>query len=336
MATISVVIVNFNGAHLLPDCLGSLKQQTFRDFEVIFVDNGSTDASVKIARDILPHIQVIALDSNAGFARPNNLAIAAARGDFVVLLNNDASVAPTFLEKLLHAVQDDPSIGLGAPKILNFFERNVIDSVGGLCMTRDGIGEGRGRGEIDKGQYDALIEVLVPSGCAALYRRAMLQEIGGFAEEFFAYCEDAELGLRARLAGYRAISVPGAIAYHKYSASTHAYSSQKLFLVERNRFYVLTRVYPMRLLLLSPVWTLCRYVLMVYAALSRRGRGVAVTNEGLESLASALIRGAWNGLRSIPAQWRRRASVRRTISPSAFLALLRTHRASLRHVILHE
>jgi len=334
MPVVSVIIVNFNGAHLLPDCLGSLKQQTFGDFEVIFVDNGSTDPSVNIARELFPQIEIIALYSNTGFAHANNVGIAAARGEFVVLLNNDACAAPTFLEELLRAVESSEEIGLAAPKILNFFERTVIDSVGGLRMTADGIGEGRGRGEVDNGQYDELVDILVPSGCAALYRRKMLEEIGGFADEFFAYCEDAELGLRTRLAGYRAISVPKAVAYHKYSASTHAYSSRKLFLVERNRCYVMARTFPLRLILISPLWTLCRYALMGYAALSRRGRGVAVNNEGVGTLAFALVRGAWNGLRSLPDQWRRRASVARKIPSSAFVTLLRNHRASLRHLIL--
>ena len=129
----------------------------------------------------------------------NNIGMRAATGRYVVLLNNDIKADEHFLEELVRAAESDEKIGMAAPKILNFYEPQRIDSVGGLLLCADGIGRGRGRGELDQGQYDGLREGLLPSGCAALYRKEMLDEVGLLPEEFFAYCEDSDLGLRGLL-----------------------------------------------------------------------------------------------------------------------------------------
>ena len=121
-----------------------------------------------------------------------------------------------------------------APKILSLTDRKIIDNVGQLLYA-DGLSRGRGRLEADRGQYDQEEEILLPSGCAMLLRRTMLADIGGFDEDLFAYCDDTDLGLRAQLAGWRCRSVPAAVVYHAYSATTSAYSPLKAFLVERNR-----------------------------------------------------------------------------------------------------
>ena len=174
MAQVTIIVVNHNGSLLLEDCLTSLMGQTYTDYEVILVDNGSTDDSILTARRILPRIHALSLSENTGWAKGNNIGIRNATGEFIVLLNNDTRADPNFLFELIRMVKANPKVGMVAPKILNFYDSRVIDSVGGLVICRDGIAQGIGRGEIDNGQYDGLKEILIPSGCAALYRKTML------------------------------------------------------------------------------------------------------------------------------------------------------------------
>jgi GT2 family glycosyltransferase len=325
MPSVSVVIVNWNGASLLPDCLGSLRSQTFPDFEIVLVDNGSTDASVERARALFPGIRVVEVGRNAGFARGSNLGIREARGRYVVLLNNDTAAEPRFLEELVSAAGPGPPVGMVAPKILSFFEPGVIDSVGGLVLTPDGIGQGRGRGELDRGQYDGLGRVLCPSGCAALYRRDLLDDVGPLAEEFFAYCEDSEIGLRATWAGWTAVAAPKAVVRHKYSASAGTYSALKLRLVERNHYWLALRAFPPSLLLQMPLWSLQRFGVMAYSLLHRKGRGGGAGGHA-GALFAAFALGHLEALGGAPAQLARRRRVPRRIASADFLAHLRSHR----------
>lgn len=328
------MIVNWNGRDLLPDCLGSLAEQTRAPDEVVLVDNGSSDGSVEVARRLLPSVRVVELGRDLGFAAANNRGIEAATGDLVVLLNNDTWATSTFLEALVAAAERDPRIGMVAPKILSWYDPTVIDSVGGLLLEPEGIGQGRGRGETDYGQYDHVREILMPSGCAALYRRDMLDEIGLFPESFFAYCEDADLGLRGRWAGWRAVSEPEAVVLHKYSATAGAYSARKLFLVERNHYLLAARVLPLRLLLAVPARAIHRYSLFVRAALGERGR----PRVGLSapSLAAGLILGAAAGIALAPTQLGERWCIRRSrrIGDGEFIRLLQQHGVTAAEMIV--
>ena len=143
----------------------------------------------------------------------------------------------------MREAEADPRVGMCASKILTYDDPRVIDSVG-LLLFRDGLGRGRGRLQRDVGAFNKPEDVLLPSGCAALYRRAMLDEIGLFDEAFFMYCEDVDLGLRGRVAGWRCRFVPDAVVRHRYSASAGRYSLRKVFLVERNRIWVMVKYFP--------------------------------------------------------------------------------------------
>jgi GT2 family glycosyltransferase len=299
---------------------------------VILVDNGSQDDSLRTARRLFPTIKIIALPENRGFAVANNLGFEQASSELILVLNNDTFSSPEFLGELYAAACANPQCGMVAPKILNFSDRRIIDSVGGLLFCRDGIAQGRGRGEVDHGQYDQLTEILGPSACAALYRRTMLQEIGGFAESFFAYCEDSELALRAAWAGWAAISAPGAVVYHKYSATFGKYSPRKLYLVERNHFLLAMRTFPMLMLATVPVWSAGRYVLMACVAITRRGKGAALSETGMAPLVSALLRGQIAALRSLLFHMWERPKVRRRRGHD-ISKLLRQHRLSIRKMI---
>jgi GT2 family glycosyltransferase len=192
------------------------------------------------------------------------------RGSYVALLNNDTKVDPQWLHRLVHTAEKDNRTGMCASKIMNYYQPGVFDNTG-LIMYRDGIARGRGRLERDTGQYDAKEEVFFPSGCAGLYRKAMLDEIGLLDEDFFLYVEDVDIGLRGRLAGWRCVYVQDAVVYHKYSATTEPYSPLKAYLVERNRIWVVLKCFPPGMILVSPFYTLLRYVMQGYGALTGKG-----------------------------------------------------------------
>jgi GT2 family glycosyltransferase len=236
---IYVVVVNWNRRELLRAALASLNRQTCTDFEVVLVDNGSADGSVVMALEfaataIFP-LRVIRNEKNLGFCEANNRGITSGRSRFVALLNNDAEAEPRWLAALLEAFTPGrEQIGMAASKILVWEDPRIIDKVGHLIWL-DGQNRGRGAGQVDRGQFDQVEEVLWPDGCACMYRREMLDQIGGFDEDLFAYADDAELGLRARLAGWGCLYMPRAVVRHQSGSTLGGLSAQRIRLIERHR-----------------------------------------------------------------------------------------------------
>ena len=220
-----MIVVNWDRCKLLKACLESLAKQDHPWFEVTVVDNGSHDGSVEMInkiRDTFPvPLHLIKNVSNLGFCAANNQGIARSQAQFIALLNNDAEAEPGWLAALEKTIRTSEDVGMAASKILVWEDPKRIDKVGHLIFP-DGQNRGRGSGQIDKGQFDRVEEVLWPDGCAAMYRRAMLDEIGGFDEEFFAYADDAELGLRGRIAGWTCLYAPGAVVRHHRGATRHS------------------------------------------------------------------------------------------------------------------
>ncbi len=248
MPIVSVIILTWNGKQFLTDCLDSLAGQTFREFEVILVDNGSIDGSATYVREQFPWVRQVELRENSGFAKGNNLGFAVATGEFIVTLNNDSKVVPEFLAELVKAVQAAPNIGMVAAKMLNFFQIDRIDSVG-VMPTTAGIGINVGIGETDNGQYDEPAAVFGPCAGAALYRRSMLEDTGFFDPDFFAYYEDLDLAWRGRLTGWQAVTAPKALVYHVHSATGGRMSPFTVYHVQRNKWYVLLKNWPAAILL---------------------------------------------------------------------------------------
>jgi GT2 family glycosyltransferase len=269
--SVSVVIPNLNGKALLGDCLRSLERQTFKDFEVIFIDNGSSDGSPGYVRAEFPWLgNIIENPSNFGFAKACNQGIEVSSGKYIALLNNDTEAHPAWLSELVRVAEGDASVGMLASKTLFFDKRDTIDTAGHLIYP-DGLNRGRGRLELDQGQYDDKFDVFFPSGCAALYRKKMFEEIGLFDEHHFAYGDDTDIGIRGRLAGWKCLFVPGAIVYHRYSMTTGEYSPRKVYLVERNRIWIVWKYFPMKRLLASPFYSFIRYCYQAYGALTGKG-----------------------------------------------------------------
>lgn len=304
---VTIVVVNWNGRAYLEKCLGSLRAQTYPAREIVLVDNGSTDGSIAFVRAQFPEVQIVALPYNAGFAAGNNCAMRAARGDYIALLNNDAYAEPDWLARMIETAEQHPEAGLIACKLLYAHDPRLINAAGlaldwaGFCW------EWRG-GAVDDPQDSAIQECFGPSGAAALYRRVMLDEIGLFDEDFFAYAEDADLNWRALRAGWRCLYVPAARAYHISSATAGEGSAFKARLLGRNKIWLLVKNVPGGRYL---GWWL---VLAVYDSLS-------VAWGLLARRDTAPVAGRWAALRSVRRMWRkRRASPTRTHS---YLKLLK-------------
>ena len=337
---VSVVIVNWNGLRFLERCLPSLFNQTWHDFEVIMVDNGSSDGSVRFVKDRYPQVTVIENKENLGFAIANNQGMNAARGKYIVLLNNDTEVGSDFLKRLAgKAESSPPDVGMWACKILSLHDHAIIDSVGGLLISSSGIAKGRGRNELDVKQYDGLEEVFIPSACAAMYRKDMLNKVGFFDEDFFAYCEDTDLGFRARLAGWKTISVPDAVVYHYYSGTTGRYSPMKAYLVERNHIWVVLKNFPLPRLILFPVSTIWRYLLQVYAILIRKGAGGRYVDDfSKASLIGIVLKAYLSAFKGMPGMLRKRRYIqaRKTASSREISRWFKEYGLKMSKLVLQE
>lgn len=324
--------------HLLRACLASLVRQEGVQFEIIVVDNGSVDGSVDMVRNEFGNShqppRLILNRENAGFCAANNQGIRAARGEFIALLNNDAEAAPGWLAALERALAGRPDVGMAASKILVYEDPRRIDKVGHLIYP-DGQNRGRGSGVLDEGQFERLEECLWPDGCAAMYRKEMLDRIGGFDEDFFAYGDDAELGLRARIAGWRCLYVPGAVVKHHRGATLGLQSGRRLELIERNRVLLAAKLFPWSLLWLNGAFYLARLLAGVLAA--GRGDGETARFPGLRgkwTMAKALISGDLQALRLLPRIWRKRAEIGklRKLSPAQVRRLILEYRIPLREL----
>lgn len=335
----SVIVLNWNGRDLLEECVESVLAQTFPDFETIVVDNGSTDGSVDyLTTRWGSRIRILALSSNEGFAGGNNAGIRAANGKYVILLNNDTAVDPRWLSSLRAAVARHPEAGMFTPKILHCHRREEIDNTGHLIYP-DGLARGRHRLERDDGRFDEEGEALHPSGCAGVYRKEMLDRIGLLDDAFFAYGEDVDLGLRARWAGWSCYYVPDAVVYHKYSSTAGEYSPRKAFLVERNRFWILIKNFPLREILLSPLYTAGRYAIHLRGVVSGKGASGRFARErSAWELFGVVLKAEAAGLAGLPRALRQRRENRRyrRITSAQFRDLLRKFSLSAEEAALRD
>lgn len=333
----SVIVVNWNRRELLKKCLQSIEQQQDTSFEVILVDNGSTDGSIEAALPFAEglSLRIIENPNNLGFCAANNQGILAARGEFVALLNNDAEADPGWLKALLTAFDGRPGTGMAASKILVYEDPGVIDKAGHLIYL-DGQNRGRGSGQRDNGQFDTPEEVCWPDGCACMYRKSMLDLIGGFDEDLFAYADDAELGLRARIAGWDCWYVPSATVRHHRGSTLGVMSPRRVELIERNRVLLAVKLFPWSLLWLNAAYYLARIAAGTWAAV--RGKGEVRRFPGPKgklTLISSLIKADLEAVRMIPRMYRKRKEVDkiRRLSPAEVRALLIRYRIRLRELM---
>ncbi|MBS1849826.1 MAG: glycosyltransferase family 2 protein [Acidobacteria bacterium] len=250
MPYFSIIVINWNGLHFLETCLTALERQSFRDFETILVDNGSSDGSAEYVRAHFPQVKVLALLDNLGFSGGNIAGWEQARGEWIVLLNNDTEAHPGWLEALAHAAREFPAAGSLASKMLLFGERDRIDNCG-FALTPAGVTIDLGRGERDGVPWQAARPVFGACGGAAAYRRSLLEEIGFLDPDFFMTYEDVDLSFRAQLAGHGCMFVPEAIVYHHYRATMTNYPARQAFYSQRNIEFVYIKNLPLGMLLTS-------------------------------------------------------------------------------------
>ena len=273
---VSVIIPHWNGLAHLDDCLTALRRQTFGDHEVILVDNGSSDGSQSYARENYPEARLIELGQNRGFTGACNAGYAAARGEFVCLLNNDTEADPHWLACVVDAFERRPRAGILAGKLLLFDRRDHFHAAGDYYRV-NGLPGNRGVWQADHGQYDREEPVFSACGAAAAYRRAMLDEIGFLDDAFFFSCEDIDLAWRAHLAGWEVRYVPTAVVYHKLKASGGS-GVVGSYHDGRNFLYVIWKNYPAPLLrrhagdILRAQWRISREALAAWRGAAARAR----------------------------------------------------------------
>ena len=241
---ITVVIPNWNGLKWLQPCLQSLRNQSFKDFRTIVVDNGSVDGSVAFMRSEFPEVEVVELPVNIGFAGGMNAGIRRAQGEFVAALNNDTEVDAEWLAQMVNAIDSHPDYSIFASKIMDFKQRDIFDSIGD-GYSRSGLSFKFAAKHRDNGSFKEPFEVFGACAAACLYRRSMLDLIGHYDDDFFAYMEDVDLCVRARMAGFRCLAVPGAIVYHVGSATSGGTASAfSVRLTARNLLTVMLKNMP--------------------------------------------------------------------------------------------
>jgi GT2 family glycosyltransferase len=246
---VSINIVNWNGLRLIGNCIESIKLQTYKNIEINIIDNNSSDGSVDFITAKYPDITLIKNNYNEGFSKAHNQAIRISSGDYILPLNFDIVLTPTFVEEMVKAIEFSNEVGIVSGKlfVLKDGEKtNIIDSTG--VSMKGMFPADRGQNEIDSGKYDKTESVFGASGAAPLFSRIMLEDIkiGSeyFDEDLYIYVEDVDLCWRAQLYGWKTLYTPLAIAYHHRGATRQNNSVMKmdyLLLGYRNRYWAIIK-----------------------------------------------------------------------------------------------
>lgn len=278
MAQVTVVIPHYNGIERIKECLDSLSLQTFHDFRIIIVDNKSTDGSQTYLRTYYPHIELLELEHNTGFAYAVNRGIEYAikmKSEFVFVLNNDTILKPSCLELLVVGIKKYPEASSVQPKILNAFHKDRIDSMG-IVITHDMSALNKFQSAFDREMQKGDEEVFGVTGCAALYKISALKTIclpdgNYFDESYFAYYEDVDMSFRLRYQGYCSWCIPEAVLYHAHSATGVSYSAFKSFHIHRNHLYNSVKNMPFPAILSMIGRIPFRYILLASSVFRKKG-----------------------------------------------------------------
>ena len=338
---VSIVIPNWNGKKFLKDCITSLRNQTHNNLEIIVVDNASQDDSVEYLQNNFPDTKVIEHSSNLGFGAANNTGISAARGEYIMMLNNDTRLEPECIEELIKSIIKDKKYGACASKILLENEDNLLD-VAAIAVCLDGLSIGRGRLE-SSNKFNDEEEVFFASDCACLYKKEMLDDISLINEvydaDFFAYADETDMGWRAQLAGWKCVYNPKAVVYHLHSASSSSYSPFKAFLVERNRIWVAIKSLPVSFLIVGIFYTLLRYYYQAIGALTGKGAAGRFTKEANKlELLKILIKANASALAGLPKMLRKRREImkKKRVSNKELYQVIKRFGISARTIALKE
>lgn len=287
---LTVAVLSYDGRRLLEVILPSLARQSFRDFEVVVVDNGSRDDSVRWLREHWPEVEIVSLPENIGVTAALNVCARSGRGEVVGLFNNDLELDPECLRELVGALEAHPEAGWAGAKLRDFQQREVLDGAGDI-FTWAATGGRRGHGERDRGQYDEPRAIFGACGGAAVYRRSALERVGGFDEDFFAFYEDVDWNLRAQLAGFSCRYVPSAVVYHMGSATIgRGLSDFTRYHLWRNALWIIAKDLPAGALLRHAPQLVLGQILNLAVAVRDRKLGIwaRVWRDALRGLPGAL------------------------------------------------
>ena len=253
MINASVIIPNFNGVSLLADCLESLTKQVYSNFEVIVVDNNSTDNSINFITKNYPEVKVIKLKKNFGFAKAINQGVREARGKYLLFLNNDTKVTADWLNELVKFANLHPEVVSINSKLVNFYKKNLIDGVG---ITINEVGQAKSIGwqEIDRDQYNNPFYIFGATGGASLFKKDLFIKIGMFDEKYFMYSEEVDFAFRAQFLGYKSMYCPSAIVYHKHKATARKYPAKIEYWQFRNMTQTIIKDFPTAILFKDYRW----------------------------------------------------------------------------------
>ena len=250
MQEVSVIIPNYNGIAYLEGVLASLEQQTMDNFEVIVVDNGSTDGSSAFIAANFSWVRIIELSDNFGFSKAVNVGIEASRTPYVLLLNNDTEVEKNFVEEMLAAIRRHKNAFSCQAKMIQYHDRDKLDDAGNYYCSL-GWGFARGKGK-DISAYDKEEKIFAACAGAAIYRKKLMNKTGLFDEEHFAYMEDVDIGYRARIYGYENWYAPRAVVYHVGSGTSGSrYNQFKIRYSSRNNIYMIYKNMPLLQILIN-------------------------------------------------------------------------------------
>jgi len=316
------------------ESIESLRGQTYRNLRIVIVDNSGCEKVAASWPASIPRdgVTILHPGSNIGFGAAVNRAYKEAPCDFLAVLNDDAAAGPDWIAALVDALTRTENAGSAASQVKLHGAAGKLDSAG-MLIAADGTSKQRGHGEPSI-SFSIEEEVLLASGSASMYRAKMLDETGGFDDDYFLYCEDTDLGLRARWAGWTCLYVPGAVVAHRYSHSAGRASKLKAYYVERNRLFTVIKNFPAGRLLTAPFATLVRYWHHLRAMRAGHGAAAHARTDGTSplTLVALVVKAHLAALANLPALISKRRAIRKRIDNTTFNAALDRHSISVEKV----
>jgi len=298
---VSIIIVNFNGLKWLPECFGSLNQQTFQDFEVIFVDNASSDGSVGYVQKNYPQTKIVENNQNFGFAKGNNLGYEVSSGDYILLLNNDTRLDKEYLKNFIKVFDELPNCGVAQSKLLLMSVNSMIDSAGSFWTGSTFLNH-FGHGKKDSLEYDSSYQVFSAKGASFLVRREVIEHIGLFDVEFWCYYEETDFCHRAWLAGYEVWYYPKAVCYHNLGSTSSLLRRDKvMFHNLKNKYISFIKNFEFR--------NMVRYILIYSCILNFYL--VLMLFKGRLKIVWSILRSQVYVIRNFESIWRKRQQIQR-------------------------
>ena len=315
---VSIIIPHFNGKEILTNCLNSLIKNNFDRFEIIVVDNGSTDGSKELIKNNFPQVILVENEKNEGYAGGCNSGIPRTKGKYILFLNNDVEVAENFVEEMFDAMDSDEKVGLVQPKLLSMQKKTHFDYSGGAGGEIDIFGFPFARGRVfielekDESQYDEITnEIFWASGTAVLIRKTLLEKIGSFDEDFFAHMEEIDLNWRAQLVGYKSVVTLKTYLYHYSGYTLPAENPKKMYLNHRNNLIMILKNYSfLTLLWVFPIRLGLEFIAFAYAAVT-----------GNKNWAIGVVKGVSYVITNLGSIWKKHLQIQnmRTVSDSKIM-----------------